>query len=173
MAIDTKHHELQGLRIDRSDRGEGGQPSSWAGRYIIVGVSVVVLLSLAALAYRLFAGDVSEVEVARATTESSNNPAGAVVLSATGYIVAHHKIEANSKVTGRVAWIGVEKGDRVKEGQVLILDSGTTTTAIARALRKFQNLTIITNAVNIAAERKVECDRAVHTLHDIVAYRVA
>jgi DeoR family transcriptional regulator of aga operon len=35
---------------------------------------------------------------------------------------------------------------------VLILDSGTTTTAIARALRTFQNLTIITNAVNIAAE---------------------
>jgi len=42
--------------------------------------------------------------------------------------------------------------EKVKEGQVLILDSGTTTTAIARALRHFQNLTIITNAVNIAAE---------------------
>src|SRR5271156_2766050 len=42
--------------------------------------------------------------------------------------------------------------EKVKEGQVLILDSGTTTTAIARALRNFQNLTIITNAVNIAAE---------------------
>jgi DeoR family transcriptional regulator of aga operon len=40
----------------------------------------------------------------------------------------------------------------VKEGQVVILDSGTTTTAIARNLRNFQNLTIITNAVNIAAE---------------------
>lgn len=40
----------------------------------------------------------------------------------------------------------------VNEGQVVILDSGTTTTAIARALRDFQNLTIITNAVNIAAE---------------------
>lgn len=40
----------------------------------------------------------------------------------------------------------------VKEGQVVILDSGTTTTAIARALRGFRNLTIITNAVNIAAE---------------------
>jgi HlyD family secretion protein len=26
----------------------------------------------------------------------------------------------NSKVTGRVAWIGVEKGDKVKEGQVLV-----------------------------------------------------
>ncbi len=40
----------------------------------------------------------------------------------------------------------------VKEGQVVILDSGTTTTAIARALRERENLTIITNAVNIAAE---------------------
>ena len=40
----------------------------------------------------------------------------------------------------------------VQEGQVVILDSGTTTTAIARSLRRFQNLTVVTNAVNIAAE---------------------
>jgi len=40
----------------------------------------------------------------------------------------------------------------VKEGQVVILDSGTTTTCIARALRSLHNVTIITNAVNIAAE---------------------
>ena len=31
----------------------------------------------------------------------------------------------------------------VKEGQVVILDSGTTTTAIARALRNFHNLSLI------------------------------
>ena len=40
----------------------------------------------------------------------------------------------------------------VKEGQCVLLDSGTTTTAIARALKKFSRLTVITNAVNIAAE---------------------
>jgi DeoR family transcriptional regulator, aga operon transcriptional repressor len=40
----------------------------------------------------------------------------------------------------------------VSSGQVIILDSGTTTTAIARALRGFRELTIVTNAVNIAAE---------------------
>jgi DeoR family transcriptional regulator of aga operon len=40
----------------------------------------------------------------------------------------------------------------VQEGQVVILDSGTTTTEIARALRHFRNLTIVTNAVNIATE---------------------
>jgi HlyD family secretion protein len=78
----------------------------------------VVLLSLSALAYRLLARDVPEVEVTRASAESSD--IGGTVLSATGYIVAHHTINVNSKVTGRLAWIGVEKGDKVKEGQVLV-----------------------------------------------------
>ncbi|MES2220713.1 MAG: DeoR/GlpR family DNA-binding transcription regulator [Acidobacteriota bacterium] len=40
----------------------------------------------------------------------------------------------------------------VQEGQCVMLDSGTTTTAVALALKKFSHLTIITNAVNIAAE---------------------
>src|SRR5581483_8881281 len=43
-----------------------------------------------------------------------------VILTATGYIIAAHKIEVASKVNGRVAWIGVDKGDRVKAGQVLV-----------------------------------------------------
>src|SRR5271166_4606086 len=48
--------------------------------------------------------------------------------------------------------IAAAAASMVSEGQVVILDSGTTTTAIARALRQFENLTIITNAVNITAE---------------------
>lgn len=40
----------------------------------------------------------------------------------------------------------------VQEGESVLLDSGTTTTAVARALRDFHHLTVITNAVNIAAE---------------------
>jgi len=40
----------------------------------------------------------------------------------------------------------------VEEGMCVLLDSGTTTTAIARELRRFSHLTIITNAVNIASE---------------------
>lgn len=48
--------------------------------------------------------------------------------------------------------IGAAAARLVKEGESVILDSGTTTTAVARVLREFQNLTVITNAVNIAAE---------------------
>jgi DeoR family transcriptional regulator, aga operon transcriptional repressor len=40
----------------------------------------------------------------------------------------------------------------VEEGQCIILDSGTTTTALAERLKRFKQLTVITNAVNIAAE---------------------
>ncbi len=119
MPIDAKHEDLQSLRIDRTGRSAGnGEPSAWARRYILIGIVVVVVLSVSALAYRLLARDVPEVEVARASAESSD--VGGTVLSATGYIVAHHTINVNSKVTGRLAWIGVEKGDKVKEGQVLV-----------------------------------------------------
>jgi HlyD family secretion protein len=119
MPIDAKHEDLQSLRIDRSERGAGnGEPPAWARRYIVIGIAIVAVLSLSALAYRLFSRDVPEVEVTRASAESSD--VGGTVLSATGYIVAHHTINVNSKVTGRLAWIGVEKGDKVKEGQVLV-----------------------------------------------------
>jgi DeoR family transcriptional regulator, aga operon transcriptional repressor len=40
----------------------------------------------------------------------------------------------------------------VDEGQSVLLDSGTTTMAIARALKGMAKLTVITNAINIAAE---------------------
>ena len=39
----------------------------------------------------------------------------------------------------------------ISEGQCIILDSGTTTTEIARAILCFRHLTVITNALNIAA----------------------
>lgn len=121
MAIDTKHDDLKSLRIDRSQRGDnGGEPPAWARRYIVGGISVIVILGLSALAYRTFSSDTAVVEVVRASAVTSGNDEGAIVLSATGYIVAHHTINVNSKVTGRLEWIGVEKGDKVKEGQVLV-----------------------------------------------------
>src|SRR5260370_37105881 len=43
-----------------------------------------------------------------------------VILNPTGYIVAGHNIELAAKVVGKVAWIGVDKGDKVKAGQVLV-----------------------------------------------------
>lgn len=117
MPSETKHEDLKSLRIDRTQR-ELGRTPVWSRRYILTGIATLAVLGILALAYKAVAPSVPEVEVARATSETGD--AAGVVLNAAGYIVAHHKINVNSKVTGRVAWIGVEKGDRVKEGQVVV-----------------------------------------------------
>lgn len=48
--------------------------------------------------------------------------------------------------------IAMAAAKMVEEGQSVLLDSGTTTTAIARALKDIKKLVVITNAINIAAE---------------------
>jgi HlyD family secretion protein len=118
----TKFEDLKSLRIEDEHRGDQphGDAPKWSRRYILVGLAVLLVASIATLVYRAAQGAVPEVETARAVADSSGGGGGDVVLNATGYIVAHHKIDVNSKVTGRVKWIGVEKGDKVKEGQVLV-----------------------------------------------------
>ena len=56
----------------------------------------------------------------RVAAISAASAAQGVVLNATGYIVAAHKIEVAAKVVGKVKWIGVDKGDRVREGEVMV-----------------------------------------------------
>ena len=48
--------------------------------------------------------------------------------------------------------IGEEAARMIKEGDYLMIDSGTTTLEVARHLGKFQELHIVTNAMNIATE---------------------
>ena len=48
--------------------------------------------------------------------------------------------------------IGEEAVKLIKDGDYIMLDSGTTTMEVARHLGSFQHLHIITNAMNIAAE---------------------
>ncbi len=111
--------ELKSLQIDRNQRSLP-EPSKWAVRWIIGGVALFLLLGTARLAYNKL-NAAQEVETVRVKTGSSEaGGESGVVLNATGYIVAHHKIEVAAKVIGKVAWIGVEKGDRVREGQVLV-----------------------------------------------------
>lgn len=117
MPLETKYGDLQSLRIDRSQK-EPSDPK-WSKRFILIGISALVLLSVIALGIRLFSSSIPEVQTVRATVANSST-AGGTILQAAGYIVAHHTIDVNSKVTGRIAWIGVEKGDKVKAGQVLV-----------------------------------------------------
>jgi DeoR family transcriptional regulator of aga operon len=52
---------------------------------------------------------------------------------------------------GEKARIAQAAAEMVREGEIVILDVGTTTTAIAKALFGRRNLTVVTNGLNIAA----------------------
>lgn len=110
--------DLRGLRIDRSAAPRDGSGRAW--KWILPGVLLLVLLGAG---WVLF-GHLTvapEVAVVRVEAQRAGGAgAGAVVLNATGYIVAAHKIQVASKVVGKVAWIGVEKGDKVRAGQVIV-----------------------------------------------------
>jgi len=122
MVTNTKSSEdlnkrLRSLKIDR-----GPAPSPAAGnrspKLLLLGIAV--LLAVVALGYVFLFSGAKAISVAAVRVESGGASAGESVLSASGYVVAHHKIAVGAKVMGRVAWIGVEKGDNVQEGQVLV-----------------------------------------------------
>jgi len=112
--------DLKGLQIDRNAQ-HPTEPPKWATRWIVGGVALFLLLGTARVAYHAL-NAATEVDTKRVTAETAGTaaPGAGVVLNATGYIVAHHEIQVASKVIGRVAWIGVEKGDHVKAGQVVV-----------------------------------------------------
>jgi HlyD family secretion protein len=105
--------ELKSLRIDRSSaaRARSRRPRFWLLAVLLLLVAVAALYG-----YRRLVAP-REVEVMRVAAPA-NGPES--ILEATGYIVAAHRIEVASKVVGRVAWIGVDKGDLVKQGDVIV-----------------------------------------------------
>src|SRR5690242_11936675 len=112
--------DLKSLRIDRSSRT--APASNPVLKWVLIAIALLVVVGVGAFAYeRITAPLVVETVRVKSPVAASSGAAGEqVILTATGYIVAAHKIEVASKVVGRVASIGVEKGDKVKAGQVLV-----------------------------------------------------
>ena len=111
-------NDLQDLHIDREARNSADPPRRTA---VWIGVAAVLAVLAAAGAYAYINWNSAvEVDTVRVTAAGSATVGPGVILNATGYVVAAHKIEVGSKVMGKVAWIGVDKGDHVKQGQVIV-----------------------------------------------------
>jgi HlyD family secretion protein len=108
---------LRSLKIDRPP-APLPSASNRSPKLLLLGIAV--LLALVALGYVFLFSGAKTISAASVRVESGGPSLGESVLSASGYVVAHHKIAVGAKVMGRVAWIGVEKGDIVHEGQVLV-----------------------------------------------------
>jgi HlyD family secretion protein len=134
--------ELKSLQIDRGAKRAPGEPSSWATRWIVGGIMLLILLGVGRFVYgRLNAA--IEVETARVKSAASagSQPGSTIILNATGYIIAAHKIQVASKVLGRVAWIGVEKGNKVREGETIVrLEDDEYRAQLQQALGNLQAL---------------------------------
>lgn len=111
------NERLRSLKIDRAPTPSSANKNR-SPKLLFLGIAV--LIALAAFAYLFLFTGTKTISAATVRVESAGGSPGASILSATGYVVAHHKIAVGAKVMGRVAWIGVEKGDLVQAGQVLV-----------------------------------------------------
>ena len=104
--------DLAKLRIDR-----GIAPVRQRRRRRWIVLAVFALALLAAGVWYLLQPRVATVQTTPIVTTYPSQQY--VVLNATGYVVAQRKAAISSKATGRLEWLGVAEGSRVKEGDVI------------------------------------------------------
>ena len=119
--------DLKALRIDRDRRRSRPSPNLW-----LIGLAAFVAGAvLSALLFQTLSRQTSGAAGAEVNADlAANAPADAAVgeapdrdgplLIVSGYIVPHHRIEVSSRIMGKVAWVGVDKSDRVEKGQLLV-----------------------------------------------------
>ena len=106
--------ELDKLRIDKPSARSGLRQQR--RRTLAVVGSMVLIVIAVLVGYGVFTPSV-DVEV---TTASLVYPSQTFTrLNASGYVVAQRRAQVASKATGRLDWLGVEEGSRVKKGDII------------------------------------------------------
>lgn len=112
----SEQPRLEQLRIDRQAGAAGATPRRRWPRLMALAAALALILGLAGWGL----GWLRPAPTVNVATVSRQAPAqNLAVLGATGYVVAQRKAAVSSKGTGRLAYMGVEAGQRVIQGQVL------------------------------------------------------
>ena len=105
---------LSRLKIEKSKITPGPARKRKVWRYVAAGLVLILLILLYSLGLLRPA---TEVQVASVVQIYPSQ--GLTLLNASGYVVAQRKSALASKVTGRLIWLGVEEGSRIKKGDVI------------------------------------------------------
>ena len=115
---EAKSVDLTSLRIKRENAGARppGQKKKRVLRTTGAILAIIVVIALVLILMKSVspALDVKLVAVSYASPSQVN-----AVLTASGYVVAQRKAAVASKGTGRLEYLGVVEGDRVKKGEVI------------------------------------------------------
>ena len=136
MAVhDTEKPDLSILQIDRPGK-QTGSPRTLGWKIAFPFILIVVLAAgFFLLRSRLATGAEVETVNAAFTNPSQVN----AVLTASGYVVAQQKAAVASKGTGRLVYLGVEEGDRVRKGQVIArLEDEDVVAALAKSRADYE-----------------------------------
>ncbi len=124
--------DLSALRIHRDEEGPG-RPHRGRRRLIWL-LSLAAILAVALVAWR---GDwlptaAPLVKVTRPVVLQAGD--AQEVLTATGYIVPQLDSVLSARISGRLAWLGVDEGTRVRKGEVIArLDNDDLAAQVAEA----------------------------------------
>lgn len=106
--------DLSKLKIDRAGAADvSGRKRS---PRFLTGSAIAAVVAL--LAFFYFRSSAA-VEVESTTVATAFPSQSFTLLNATGYVVAQRKAAVASKATGRVEWLGVTEGSRVKKGDII------------------------------------------------------
>jgi len=119
----SNNSTLQQLKIGRQSQASNKKSVSY-GRWLIV-----LLIALAILAF-LFKPSTQEVQLSSVVTTYPSQQYAQ--LSASGYVVAQRRAAVASKATGRLIWLNVREGSKVKQGEIIAkLDASDVQAAMA------------------------------------------
>ena len=135
--MDAKNADLSALRINRgAEPTAAPAPSRRWGR-VAIATGGAVLLVAAVLLARGTLRSALAVRLAPATMVSPRRLGATLVAS--GYVVAQRKAAVASKGTGRLVYLGVVEGDRVRAGQVIArLEDGDVRAQLSQARANLQ-----------------------------------
>jgi RND family efflux transporter MFP subunit len=106
------NNDLSKLRLDKSSANF--QRKQKLPRWGFIAIGAIAAVSIVFL---LFANRAIEVETAVVSRVYPSQ--SFTLLSASGYVVAQRKAAVASKATGRLEWLGVEEGSKVRTGEVI------------------------------------------------------